>query len=166
MTIAAASDSPMQEEAMRSAFDWIRSFGEYICSNGTQCFSQSVRKLYGLMNEEVSGTCSGTQVFSDGTALTLGLGYTSDGRLYPSAACAMIVQDSKEIIRIDWNENAARNRDRWVHAHISGSRNHIYTGEWHTLMKELEATIRRSIGENALSTAPILGLTTYGHHLI
>ena len=142
MTIAAASDSPTQEDAMRSAFDWIRSFGEYICSNGTQCFDPTARSLFGLVNTEAEGTYSGTRIFSDGTALTLGLGRTSDGTLYPYAACAMIVKDTEQIVRFDWDERARKNRDRWVHAHLYGNRHHHYMDDWSCVWKAVEDAIR------------------------
>jgi len=123
------SNEESSGQEMQSAYMWIRNFGDHINQYGTSNLDPDAIERFNLTQGQ-DGTFSGQQVFEDGTALSLVIGYTSEGTLRPTAACAMIKRDDVEIARIDWNENANRPRDKTVHTHIGGKRNHIYMDKW------------------------------------
>lgn len=112
-----------------SAYSWLVSFGDRVMNQGTESFSNSELSQYGL-SEESNGTWTGTEYFPDGTSVGLILGEQSDGTTCPTAACAKVYVGQTEIGRIDWDSEATRPRDKWVHAHINATRHHKYSEDW------------------------------------
>lgn len=113
-----------------SAFDWFAELGDRIDECGTASFGTTELRSYSF-EEKDNGTWYARKTFPDGTSLGLAIGQESNGTVNPCKACAKIMQGQKEIARVDWDEGARRNRDRWVHVHILNRRNHIYFEHWH-----------------------------------
>lgn len=111
------------------AYSLITSFGDEVMQEGTRSFTDSELSQYGLQQES-DGTWTGTTYFADGTCTGLVLGRRLDGTTCPSAACVRVFDSDKEYCRIDWNSEAKKPRDRWVHAHLNDTRHHKYSEDW------------------------------------
>jgi hypothetical protein len=62
-----------------------------------------------------------------------------------NGTCAMIKRDDIEIARIDQNANANKTRDKEVHTHIGGKRNHIYMGNWKVALQKIKEELAKLI---------------------
>lgn len=130
----------------KNAYSLLASFGDRVMNQGTQSFSNSELHQYGL-SEASNGTWTGTTYFPDGTSAGLILGEQLDGTTCPTAACMKVYVGQEEVGRLDWNSQAAKPRDRYVHAHINASRHHKYSKEWKKVKAILKIILQNPDGE-------------------
>lgn len=125
-----------------NAYDLITAFGDRVMEIGTQSFNDSELYQYGL-KEKSNGTWAGTAYFPDGTSAGLILGEQSDGTTCPVAACVKVYEGQEEVVRLDWNSQAAKPRDRRVHAHLNATKHHKYSEDWQQVKKVLKSILRK-----------------------